>query len=72
MREKLIDATCANERATSVFARPGIVLDQDVAVGEQPEQDELERVALADDRRSTSSRIRSASARDLVEVELRH
>ena len=28
----------------------GEVLDQHVAVGEQPEQDELERVALADDR----------------------
>ena len=50
MREKLIDETWANERATSVLARPGIVLDQDVAVGEQPEQHELERLALADDR----------------------
>ena len=39
----------ANERAVSVFARPGHVLEQDVAVGEQAEQDQLELLALADD-----------------------
>ena len=40
----------AKERARSVFARPGHVLEQDVAVGEDPEQHELEHLALADHR----------------------
>ena len=49
IRLKPVCVTCANERAARVFARPGIVLEQHVSVGEQAEQDELERVALADD-----------------------
>ena len=48
-REKRRPMTCANDRAMSVLARPGIVVDEHVAVGEQPEQDEPQRVALADD-----------------------
>ena len=39
----------ANERAVRVFASPGHVLEQHVAIGEQAEQDELELLALADD-----------------------
>ena len=50
MREKSSDVACANERAIIVFARPGIVLEQHVPVAEECEQDQLERVALADDR----------------------
>ena len=38
------------ERARGERLRePGEVLEQDVAVGEEPDEDELERVSLADD-----------------------
>ena len=49
MREKSI-VDDLRERARDQRLREAReVLDQDVAVGEQAEQDELERVALADD-----------------------
>ncbi len=50
MRAKRSEVACANERAISVFARPGVVLEQHVAVAQQRQQDQLERPALADDR----------------------
>ena len=48
MRAKLRSSTCANDRATSVFAEAGVVLDQHVAVGQDREQHDLELGPLAD------------------------
>ena len=48
MRENLIEQTRATDRAMSVFAEPRQVLDQNVPVGEQAHQDELDLGALAD------------------------
>ena len=43
-------SACENERAISVLARPGHVLEQHVPVGQHAEQHELQHLALADDR----------------------
>ena len=48
--------TCANDARDQRLRQAGEVLDQHVAVGEDPEQDELERLALADDRRARPRR----------------
>ena len=56
------------ERAISVLASPGNVLDQDVAVGEQRDEHELERVALADDRALDLVEDASGERADLVEA----
>ena len=49
IRLKPMLVTCANERAVERLRETRVVLEQHVPVGEQPHQDELERVALADD-----------------------
>ena len=50
MRVKLERVACANERAISVFASPGKSSISTWPSRKNAEQDELERVALADDR----------------------
>ena len=59
--------TCANERADQRLREARVVLDQDVAVAEEPEQDQLERLALADDRPLDLVQDPLAGGRDLVE-----
>ena len=49
MREKSIDVDLRERARHQRLRQAGVVLDQHVAVGEQPEQQQLERVALADD-----------------------
>jgi hypothetical protein len=39
----------ASVRTVSVFARPGHALEQDVPTGEQPDEQPLDHVLLADD-----------------------
>ena len=50
MRVNSMPSVLANERASERLGEAREVLEQDVAVREEPEQGELERVALADDR----------------------
>ena len=50
MRAKSDAAPAANDARDQRLREAREVLDQDVPVGEQAEQDELERLALADDR----------------------
>ena len=79
IRAKLIDATCANDRATSVFARPGKSSIRTWPSASSPSRTSSSCVALADDRlldlvedpvgkrpaprRRPSSAIRAAPAR---------
>ena len=72
MREKLIDETCANERATSVLARPGKSSISTWPSASSAEQHELERVALADDRLLDLVEDPVGERAHLVEAELRH
>ena len=49
MREKSSEVDLRERARHQRLRQPGVVLDQHVPVGEQPEQQQLERVALADD-----------------------